>query len=437
MALSHDSVVELLETLPANSYRKYLSNTPTKLTDEMASALGSTKRQPIRILQAVVEAITNKLFIQTIASNDTSVDTVVHQWLSQNSWDTLEGQIWEAVVRDGTTYVLVGFDEGPVLYQLDAFDGKTGAGLTPDFGFNTWYEDEFRYLDLYYPDRIENYFYNGDSWVSLGALDWTDDSGSLEVPGNPIGIPLIPFSIGGSDLANGAVQLQSDIDEALLDLLSISRTQGFPLRSLKGARSLEYVTNSYGQPLYNTMGMPIKRTIKIVPGAIMPLGENEELMQLNAAAPDSTVLDKLLHLLTTITTVPMHYFSGDWPSGVALIQAEQRLNTLVEKHQAFLTGNFITLLRFMLHLNNIFGVAQYSEEAQLDIEWYPPQIETEDLRLDKLTQTSQAIMTLKGAGVISLEQSIRMLHEDWDEQQIQEEITRIRAERSAQTGVSL
>lgn len=437
--MNTEQIIELLSRLPDHSYRKYLADTPVKLTDEMSYALGTPARKLVRVLRTVIEAIAAKLFVKSLTLSDVDADGAVKEWLNASNWEQLERVLWKATVRDGTTYALVGYDDAPVIHQLDMYDGRTGALLVygatnreyAEYGINTWYAaDNQRYLDVYYANRIEKYLYDGREWLKrkdtpdeTWPIAWVDDQGL------PLGVPLIEFTIGESDLANGAVQIQSDLNEALLDQLAVSRTQGFPQRYLKGAGSLQYVTNSYGQPLYNTAGMPIVRTIKLVPGSVMPLGANEELGQLDQADTDTALIDKLLHVLSLITTVPTFYFTGDFPSGVALIQAETRLNGKAEEHQGHLTQGLVELVRTMLLLSNVFGSTAYDTETLIDVVWEPPQIETEDLRLDRLTKTAQAVTLLMGAGALSTEQAVALLHPEWTPEQQQQEVNRISAQQ--------
>lgn len=435
--MDNTEIKDLLLSLPNKSYKRHLSDVPVTLTSEIASALGTSQRQLSRVLEAVIEAIAAKLFVQSVTLSDPNSDTAVKEWLTD--WELLERQLWKAAVRDGTTYALVGYEQTPVIHQLDTYDGRTGAVIVYAdvnkrralYGLNTWHVGKTSYLDLYYPERIEKYVIVDGIWEKRKdskdeqwPIDWTDNQGQ------PLGIALVKLSIGESDLAGGAVQTQTDINNALLDQIAVSRTMGFPQRYLKGSNSSQYLTNSYGQPFLNSVGIPISRTIKLTPGSIMPVQQDEELGQLSQASIDTTLIDKLLHLLSLQTTVPTFYFTGDFPSGVALIQAETRLNGKAEEHQGYLTTGLLDLIRLMLRLSNTFGSTQFDTETQIDIVWYPPQIEDETVRRERQDSVAKNVTLLMGAGVLSLETAVTMLHPDWDEQQIAAEVNRISAEKS-------
>lgn len=426
--LTNEKIKKLIDSVPIESYRKFLSNKPIALSQEMAAALGTPKRQTIKVLSTVIDAISSKLFIDTIATDDTNVNTQLLQWLDVNKWNTLERELWKAVIRDGKTYLLTAYDNNaPALYHVDLYNGKDGAYLVykngkPSYGMNTWCDGDTRYLDLYYPERIEHYINTDGEWIALGdEVAWTDTNN------NPLGIALVEFSIGESDLANGAVQLQDDINFALVDLLATSRTMGWPQRYIKGSSSLKYVMNQFGQAFTTSAGMPIPRTVLLTPGSMQLIGKDEEFGQLDSATSDATVFDKLLHALYIATTVPTFYFTGEFPSGVALLLSEQRLNHKVESHQGSLTPSVQQSIQMMLALSNTFGNTSYSAE-RIVVDWNSPEILTEDLRLEQRKSAAQYVFQLKSAGVMSIEQAVRTLNPEWAEDEVQKEIAAIRAE---------
>lgn len=433
----------LFEALPVQSQRQAVCNKPVALSPDMAAALGAVglerqhQRKLLRVLNTVIDAIADKLFVESITLDN---QETVTQWLAQNRWETLQRKLYRALVRDGAAYILTSFTNAAPVYSLrEAYDGRCGAAYVYAnnnsdevlFALNTWYQGTDRYLDLYFPDRIEKYINrDGSTWErrqdtpdEQWPIDWTDNKGA------PLGLALVKFDISDSDIED-AVQIQQDINDALLDLLATSRTMGFPQRYIIGTSNPEYLLNEYGNPLIDIFGRPIRRNLTTSPGSIFVIqGKESQFGQLGQATADTSVLDKLLHLLSLVTTVPTFYFTGgDIPSGVALIQAESRLNSKVEDHQGELTPAVEALLRLSLRLSNTFGNTAYNADTRIDIRWASPQIETEDLRLDRMTKTAQAVTLLMGAGVLSVEQAVRMLHPEWDEQQVQTEVARIHAD---------
>ena len=425
-------------------YRRACSLIEVRLNDDMAGALGSPdglwRRTPY--LAPVVDAIAAKLEVddEKLRASKVRETKQIGAWLSDNHWTVLERDIFRAVVRDGETYVLVKWTEtGPEYVQRDAFDGACGADVIEQNGvatmaFNTWKGDNGSfYLDLFLPNEIQKYWKKDSNaqWETRKdapdepwPVPWVDDAGQ------PLGIPIIEFCIGKSDLED-ALQLARNLSEAELDMLAVSRTQGFPLRYLKGQRNPEILLNQEGQPLVSPItGKPFKRTIQFSPGQMMPIAAESELGQLDGAKTDTAVVDKILELISYVTTVPTFVLRGsDFPSGVALIEAERRLNHKVEGHQGRLTTAIVKMLQLTMRLSNYFASTAFDADQTIDIPWCPPQVLTEDLRMEQEQHTTDNVTKLFDAGLMSKEVALRTLHPDWTDADVQAELARLETER--------
>ena len=425
-------------------YRRACSLIEVRLNDDMAAALGSAdglwRRTPY--LAPVVEAIAAKLEVDDAKLRASKVRETkqIGAWLSDNHWTVLERDIFRAVVRDGETFVLVKWTEnGPEYVQRDAYDGACGADLIEQNGvetmaFNAWKGDDGSfYLDLFLPDRIEKYSKkdsNGkweprkDAPDELWPIPWVDDDGQ------PLGIPIIEFCIGKSDLED-ALQLARNLSEGELDMLAVSRTQGFPLRYLKGQRNPEILLNQEGQPIISPhTGRPFKRTIQFSPGQMMPISAESEFGQLDGAKTDTAVIDKILELISFVTTVPTFVLrGGDYPSGVALIEAERRLNHKVEGHQGKLTTAIVKMLQLTMRLSNYFARTVFDAVQTIDIPWCSPQVLTEDLRMEQEQHTTDNVTKLVEAHLMSKDTALRTLHPDWTDEAIQLELDRLHTEQ--------
>lgn len=209
-------------------------------------------------------------------------------------------------------------------------------------------------------------------------------------------------------------------------MLATSRTQGWPQKYLVGQRNAGVLLNDLGQPVVSGLtGQPIRRAVQAAPGSIMLLNEGSELGQLDAAKTDPTTLDKLLELLSFVSTVPSHYFNGEWPSGVALIQSESRLNHKVEAHQARLSSAIVAILRLAIRLSNHFGGTRLDPEQPIIVPWHAPEIETEDLKREREKAQQERLSALVSSGLMSREIAVRELHPDWDEAEIDAELARL------------
>jgi hypothetical protein len=157
----------------------------------------------------------------------------------------------------------------------------------------------------------------------------------------------------------------------------------------------------------------------------MLLDQETEIGQLDGSSPNSAAIDKLLELLSWLTTVPTHYFTGQWPSGVALLNSEMRLNHKVEGHQGRLTSAVVEVVRLCLRLSNAFAGTAYSDSQRITVRWAPPQIETEDLRQERETATVERVTKLVEAQLMSIDEALKELHPDWPQERIDEERERL------------
>lgn len=410
------------------------------LSPDMATALGSSARRLTPFLGTVCDVIASKLEIDDQAvklrlARDTNT---VRGWLGDDAFSVAERELWFALVRDACAYLRTSWDDDtgrPCYTPIEQYLSGCGAFLTAEgTGVHAWQSPDGACLDVYYDDRIETYIRGReekDEWTPRRdaptadwPLDWTDNDGL------PLGCALTKFAIDESDLA-AALQVGRDMNEALLDMLAASRTQGWPQRYISGqGKAADLLTNPLGQPFVTSGGRPMKRVINLVPGSIMQLADGATLGQLAATEADATLLDKLLVVLGFLTTVPTHYFSGQWPSGIALIQSESRLNHKIEEHQARLSSPVVAVVRLTIRLANTFGeAAAIDPEQAIEIPWYAPQIETEDLLRDRERHQQDSVTQLVKARLMSTEIALRTLHPDWKEEQIQEEIARLGADR--------
>lgn len=441
-----NQIDKLYATLPAKSFRYAVSPTDIRLSENTQALLGESTRKLIRVLTKIIQAYVSKLEIKQILAVDAAILNAILEWRNQNKDDRFDKNLFRAVVRDGETYVLVSWDNnGFPRYSLrEAFDGHVGAGYVynqetsePEYGVNFWAVGKNLHLDVFFPDRIEKYIRYKDNKFWEQRRDAPDEEWPIPwVDGAPLGIALVRFGTGVSELGD-AVQIQRDINGTIIDLLAVSRNLAWPQRYIQGTVDLNTSTNAFGNTIVDPItGRPFPRSQKgNEPGSLLNITDPDaKVGEFSAASIDPTAFDTLLRLLSFVTDVPLFRITGnDWPSGVALLQAESNLNTRIENHQAELTTGYVDLYRLSMRLSNLFGTTSFDAEADIDIQWFPPQVETEDLRLDILTKTAQALTQFNTAGALSVDTMVRtamrLVNPMATEEEIQAEIARVKAEK--------
>lgn len=226
---SSKEIIALLNSVDTTALlelREATTPVQVQLSAPMSAALGTPSRRLTPFLAVVVDVISSKLFVDAAALKAGKVkdSKELQKWLGDNSWSIVERELYSAVVRDGTAYVLTSWtDSGPKFTVRESFNGMCGAHVvcddgTPQYGWNAWTTADASFVDFYYEDRVEKYRKGDkDGWSprtdaadELWPLPWVDNDGL------PLGIALIEFDIGGSDVAS-SVQLGRDLNECLLD----------------------------------------------------------------------------------------------------------------------------------------------------------------------------------------------------------------------------
>lgn len=448
--MDHPQIAALLADAAADAaqlaeYRRATAPVRVPLSPDMAAALGAPngERRLIPVLDTVVEAIVAKLFVRQIDAEKVKDTRVLGGWFGDRAWALAERELYRAAVRDGRAYLLVRWsDDGPLFDVRGAYDGGSGAGAVRAHGeltgtFNTWAEGETSYLDCYYPDRIEKYARKAEGqWQPRqDAPDEAWPIAWVDVDGQPLGMALVEYTIGGSAIER-ALQVARDLNEAVLDMVATSRLQGWPQRYLRGKRNVSVLTTPEGQPVLAANGRPIPRRVELTPGSVMLLDQESEIGQLAGAAPNVAAIDQLLALLSWLTTVPTHYFTGDWPSGVALLNSELRLNHQVEQLQGRLSAAVAATARLALALANTFAGTAYRASQRLAVTWYPPQIESVEVVQARQQATADIVAKLFAAKLMSLDEALTALHPDWPPERRDAELARLQPPGAAAGGAA-
>ena len=181
-------------------------------------------------------------------------------------------------------------------------------------------------LNLYYPERIEKYIAELDSFAWIPFIEIDDPIWPLPwvMPdGEAIGIPIIHFrnKPGSDDFGRSELQsvipLQDVLNKTLIDLLATTDTMGFPSRY--------------------TVNMAKQGSLETVPGAIWGfqaegagvIPNDFEVGEFLAADPEKLIstCEFFVQQIAGVSRTPQYLFQigGEVPSGEALKTAESGL----------------------------------------------------------------------------------------------------------------
>ena len=436
--LAYLAWLESLEILRGDLYsefRDYYEGIQlTQLTARMRKFLELTESQDFRInvCPIVVDALAEKLKVAKFTCE--GQDDIYADWWRKSRMDALQSVVHVATIRDGDTYVLVEWDnlkQRPSFYQENAYNGVEGTHIvysderrsTPVVGVKRWTiqtgeKTLTRRTNLYYDDRIEKYtdLGSGKDWSQF-VEEEGDFAGQWPIPwtkkdGSPIGIPIIHFrnrdlgySYGISEL-NDVVVLQNAGNKALIDLLAAADTTGFQMTWATGLSPTDSVVVA--------PGILLKSTNPDVKFGVIPAAPLNGLQSLK----DSIIAD-----IAKITRTPLSYFQLTGQVAAAGTLKEQR-SGLVSKaldRQVVFGNAWEDVMHVGRKLNNTFGTTQMDEEVEIQTLWV-------DDEKPELNELATSVELLNRAAAASADTKVRLLHPDWEDDKVTEEVEAIRAE---------
>lgn len=341
-------------------------------------------------------------------------------WLL-NRLDEQMHDVHRDALRDGTTYVLLGWDNDKRRVVVDhemawVADGEnaqfgTGVHITydstgqPTVAIKEWLDESvgkngqiitLRRRNLYYPDRIERYAIDLSStggaqagqewqkWVLPDELTWPApwiDPKTNE----PLGLPVVPFRnepdaqhYGVSDLSGSIIGLQRAYNDALHNLLAAGRLTAFQMFFASGVSKGETDDWKAGPArIWGSQAIDAKVTPLAV-GDLQPL------------------MDEAMHILKSIShnsDLPMHAFTGEWPSGEALMRSETGLTSKVRLRQARFGPAWASVLHKATILVNAFGGLALNVDEPISVRWEAPELRDERWTVDLVNAKSNVLST--------------------------------------------
>lgn len=399
----------------------------TALTSRMRKFLELTSTQEfnLNMCPIVVDALAERLKVEGF---DCEAADLLREWWQANRMDAVQAVVHSAAVRDGDTYVLVEWDNEkamPRFTQENAYDGSDGVHVIysderrnePVVAVKRWIVTSgqnvrTRRVNLYYPERIEKYTDggSGQSW-----RPYEEDGQPWPIPwvsgGAPLGIPVAHFrnkdqgySYGESELED-VLPLQNGLNKSFIDLLAAADTTGFRI----------YTASGYdGSSVKVAPGMFLWST---APDARIGAIEPSDLSGL-IALKDSIAAD-----IAKITRTPLSYFQLTGQVAAAGTLKEQRsgLTSKARDRQVVFGNAWEDAMYMAAKLASAFGSGGIDPDAEISTVW------ADDEKPDEAELAAQVAL-LSQAQAASTQTKVRIIHPEWDDEAVAEEVAAIRDE---------
>lgn len=310
---------------------------------------------------------------------------VAMAWWDINNMDGQQGDLFEAVCRDGEAYVIVDWhptEQRPRWTVNLAFDGTQGVKLHRDsntgeplFASKRWQTNSVldraqsgrTRMTLYWPDRVEKYISGTDTSSPFRNAGWEvyrdDPKEPWPIPWPYGQLAVTPFANpGGSDLSQ-IISLQDALNKSDIDLLAAQDMSGFPVYWATGVDAeVDFVTGA-------------ERTITIAPGRLMRFSNSQAAIGSIPPADLERMIAVSIYWLEAIAgtgSTPLHRLltrGGQPPSGDSLEMQEAALVAKVERKQPALGNAFEQVIRLSVAMWNAMRPGEVLPLARLDTQW--------------------------------------------------------------------
>ncbi len=379
------------------------------------------------VCKMILQAVTARVQLARFEVSDKTVEDWLRDFWTLMSLPVLANQTHWAALRDGNHAVALSWDKEANRVRLVRerwWDGKNGIFIAyddedrPTYAVKEWKNTEGRVRRVvWYPDHIERYIQDGAGWKGYQLdpeaegswkADWKDKEGK------PLGLPVVHFRniympndssaddadalYGVSELDGGVLGLQDEINDVHRDITSAARYTGYQMMYGTGV-TLDKDANDKPIPL------------KVEPGAVFT-SENPNASYGTLPAGDLSQLEGALNIklraISRITSTPLHEITGgDWPSGEALLQADQPLIKKAEAIISIFGPAWSSIAHKATMLANTFGGLELDTEAMITSIFMSPD------RRDPLTQGKIADAVAKH---VSRREVLRLLGKGPDDQ---------------------
>ncbi|MDX2163044.1 MAG: phage portal protein [bacterium] len=374
-------------------FRDYIAGDhPQDLTDAMRRMMRVNAHSPIRefclnYMEIVVQAVADRLRVTGFACDDESARVWAADRLARSSFDGMQGDVHEAALTDGDTYVLAYFDPAARAAKWShepAFDGVNGVlalyesatQAEPSAAIKVWQVGDRTRINAYYPDRVERYVTDGDHVGGYETLDQPAAAAWTGRDGSPLGVPLVHFrnrarrwgAYGASEIET-AIPVQNALNRTLYSMVMAAELTAFQIRYAVGWEPPAEV--SPGMWLTISPNRPLQRDEQIQVGT---LSQGELMPYLDMARYLATEIGR-------ITRTPSPEFGWDAASAESLRQRESGLLGKARRFQTRAGEAWARCLAMGGRIERAFGTGGAPPEGMV----YRPQWASLDVHNDSPT----------------------------------------------------
>jgi hypothetical protein len=432
----------LPEAALVRRYRDYVRGfQPNNLTDRakqiLEKLLGNITTD--NVCRKVVHTIASRIRIARMNVADTTIATYLETVEQKTGLLSLSGKTHRAMLRDGNAAVCIGWKGDasgrPHITRELYWDGYEGTYIHYDgngdmaYALKQWEDAEGWYRTLFYPDAILRWTIphdentkaalpDSEGWQRLSlptdTLPGTDPTLSpvqtwpmpwLDDKGQPLGIPFVHFanptvdndgrSPGADDsgvkaLGTGDAGLRNCAHHGVSELFDVLGLQDHTNAihwEIAAARLMTAYQQSWmsGVAVTDDQNNPV--VVSVGPGYVHLMEDAQARMGVLPPGDLTQLINSLKETLQAVsrnTEIPLHEFTGVWPSGAAIYQSESGLNFKSEGIKDALTPRWGSVAHWCIRLANRFGGQRFSEDAIITADFAPVS------RLDPITLADTA-----------------------------------------------
>ena len=421
----HDSFLTHLENEDAEMQQKYRELREyyegiheTQLTDRQRSYLQLKAHDEFsaNYMPLVIDGMAARLTVEGFDAGEQSA--MLLEWWQDNRMDADQDDVHVQSIRDGDSYILVGWDNErgiPTFHPHMAYDGRDGMHVVYDtedsskiaFAAKRWLVESGldagykRRMNIYTENKVLRYHSNqleeDGQWVLFQTDPWEASDGT------PLGVPVIHFKNRGRGYRYGqseieqAIPMQNALNKAVIDLLAAADTTAFRILTMIGNDPTGMDISPGGW--VSMPNPPAEGKIGYIPGEdVRPMIE---------------IVDSFVQRIGQVSDTPLSYFqlSGQMASEGTHKQHESRMITKVKKASVKYGNSWEDVMKIARRLNNTFGSGTMSEEQRIEVRWADFSAREEN---DRLTEKIERFKVLIDAGVAPYEAARKAKFSDED-----------------------